>query len=179
MRPAARPNNAALIHATITLLIPVMNVRDPTNAPGLTSWKYTEKKNPPEMPTRITTDDSRTATTVAANTRGTTSVWIGLIPITRSASSSSRMVRAPRSAHIAVAPAPATTSTVTIGPVWLTVPNDAPVPEKSAAPNSTSSTLKVNTVSTVNGIDSINVGTSETLATNHVCRRYSRHANGR
>jgi len=28
MSPAARPNNAALIHATITLLIPVMNVSE-------------------------------------------------------------------------------------------------------------------------------------------------------
>ncbi len=69
----------------------------------------------------ITTEDSSTATRVAASTRGTTSAWIGLIPITRSASSSSRIVRAPRSAHIAVAPAPATTSTVTIGPTWVTV----------------------------------------------------------
>jgi hypothetical protein len=39
--------------------------------------------------------------------------------------------------------------------------------------------LKVNTVKTVNGIDNINVGTSETRATNHVCNKYSRHANGR
>jgi hypothetical protein len=39
--------------------------------------------------------------------------------------------------------------------------------------------LNVNTVNTVNGIDSINVGTSETRATNHVCNKYSRQANGR
>ena len=74
---------------------------------------------------------------------------MGLMPITRSASSSSRIVRAPRSAHIAVAPAPATTSTVTIGPIWRTVPSAAPVPEKSAAPNSFSRMLKVNVSSTV------------------------------
>ena len=58
------------------------------------------------------------------------------------------MVRAPRSAHIAVAPAPETTSTVTIGPIWLTVPIAAPVPEKSAAPNSLSRMLNVKTNST-------------------------------
>ena len=58
------------------------------------------------------------------------------------------MVRAPRSAHIAVAPAPETTSTVTIGPIWLTVPTAAPVPEKSVAPNSPSRMLNVNTSST-------------------------------
>jgi hypothetical protein len=46
------------------------------------------------------------------------------------------------------------------------VPSDAPVLEKSAAPNSTSSTLRVNTVNTVNGTDSVNVGTSDTRATN-------------
>ncbi|SKU62184.1 Uncharacterised protein [Mycobacteroides abscessus subsp. abscessus] len=38
------------------------------------------------------------------------------MPSTCIASISSRMVRAPRSAQIAVAPAPATTSTVTTGP---------------------------------------------------------------
>ena len=59
------------------------------------------------------------------------------------------MVRAPRSAHIAVAPAPATTNTVTIGPICRTVPSAAPVPEKSAAPNSLSRMLKVNVNSTV------------------------------
>src|SRR5246500_5969935 len=165
MRPAARPNNAALIHATITLLIPVMNVSDPTNAPGLTSWKYTEKKNPPEMPTGITTDDSRTATMVAANTRGTTSDWIGLIPMTRSASSSSRMVRAPRSAHMAVAPAPDTTSTVTIGPIWVTVPSPAPMPARSDAPNSISRMLNVKTSNTEYGMVNNSAGKTETLAT--------------
>ena len=127
----------------------------------------------------VTSDASSSATIVAASTRGTTSAWIGLMPSTRSASSSSRMVRAPRSAHIAVAPAPATTSTVTIGPIWVTVPSAAPVPEKSAAPISTSRMLRVKTVSTVNGIASISVGTIDTRATNHVCRSISRHAKGR
>ncbi len=77
------------------------------------------------------------------------------------------MVRAPRSAHIAVAPAPATTNTVTIGPIWVTVPLAAPVPEKSAAPNSANKILKVNTSNTLNGMDSKTVGSSDTLATNH------------
>jgi hypothetical protein len=104
---------------------------------------------------------------------------MGSIPITFSASSSSRIVRAPKSAHIAVAPAPATTSTVTIGPIWVTVPNAAPVPEKSAAPNSTRRTLKVKTSNTVNGIDSISVGMIDTRATNHDCWISSRHAKGR
>jgi len=103
---------------------------------------------------------------------------MGLIPITRNASSSSRMVRAPRSAHIAVAPAPATTNTVTMGPIWVTVPYAAPVPEKSAAPNSINKMLNVKINSTVNGIASINVDITDTRATNQDCNKNSRHANG-
>ena len=138
--------------------MPVSSVRPATNAPGVTCWTNTEKKNAPTSPPGSPPTTAATPPTVAASTRGTTSAWIGLMPITRSASSSSRMVRAPRSAHIAVAPAPATTSTVTIGPIWLTVPIAAPVPEKSAAPNSISRMLKVNTINTVNGIASISAG---------------------
>ena len=78
------------------------------------------------------------------------------------------MVRAPRSAHMAVAPAPETTSTVTIGPIWFTVPIAAPVPEKSDAPNSVSRTLKVNTSNTEYGIVSISAGKTETRATNQL-----------
>ncbi|SKX93336.1 Uncharacterised protein [Mycobacteroides abscessus subsp. abscessus] len=60
---------------------------------------------------------SNSATPVEAITRGTTSRCTGLIPSTSIASISSRIVRAPRSAQIAVAPAPATMSTVTMGPI--------------------------------------------------------------
>src|SRR6185312_2776387 len=148
--------------------MPVSSVRPATNAPGDTCWTYTQNKNAPESPTKITVAESAKATVVAANTRGTTSAWIGLMPITRSASSSSRMVRAPRSAHMAVAPAPETTSTVTIGPIWFTVPIAAPVPEKSDAPNSVSRTLKVNTSNTEYGIVSISAGKTDTLATNQL-----------
>src|SRR5882762_2439981 len=130
------------------------------------------------IPTMVTSDTSAAATNVAASTRGTTNDCTGLMPSTRSASSSSRMVRAPRSAHIAVAPAPDTTSTVTIGPICVTAPNAVPVPEKSAAPNSTNKMLRVKTVRTVNGMDSIRVGTMDTRATNQDCSINSRHANG-
>ena len=126
----------------------------------------------------ITVADSANATVVAASTRGTTSAWIGLMPITRSASISSRMVRAPRSAHMAVAPAPETTSTVTIGPIWLTVPIAAPVPAKSDAPNSVNRMLKVNTSNTEYGIVNISAGKTDTRATNQLWSMYSCHANG-
>ncbi|CAG6935488.1 hypothetical protein PICSAR15_04425 [Mycobacterium avium subsp. paratuberculosis] len=111
---------------------------------------------------------SSNATTVDASTRGTTSRWIGSMPSTRIASISSRMVRAPRSAQIAVAPAPATTSTVTTGPSWVMVPNAVPAPERSAAPISRSRMFKVNATNTVNGIDTNSVGTSDTRAIIHV-----------
>ena len=84
----------------------------------------------------ITAPLSSSATNVEATTRGTTRRWIGSMPSTSSASISSRMVRAPRSAQIAVDPAPATTSTVTSGPNWVTAASAAPAPEMSAAPNS-------------------------------------------
>ena len=86
------------------------------------------------------------------------------MPSTRIASISSRMVRAPRSAQIAVAPAPATTSTVTTGPSWVMVPNAVPAPDKSAAPISRSRILSVNATRTVNGMDTNSVGTNDTRA---------------
>ena len=97
------------------------------------------------------------------------------MPSTRMASISSRMVRAPRSAQIAVAPAPATTNTVTTGPSWVMVPNAVPAPERSAAPISRSRMLRVNATSTVNGMATSSVGTSETRAIIHVCSRNSRN----
>ena len=96
--------------------------------------------------------------TVAAITRGTTSRWIGSMPSTSIASISSRMVRAPRSAQMAVEPAPATTSTVVSGPSWVTAPIAAPAPDRSAAPNWASSTLSVKISSTVSGIETMMVG---------------------
>ncbi len=67
-----------------------------------------------------------------------------------------------------MAPAPETTSTVTIGPIWLTVPIAAPVPPKSEAPNSVNRMLKVNTSNTEYGIVSISAGKTETRATNQL-----------
>ncbi|CKT31433.1 Uncharacterised protein [Mycobacterium tuberculosis] len=128
--------------------------------------RNTEQKNAPISPVAVTTEFSANDTVVAASTRGAASAWIGLMPITRSASSSSRMVRAPRSAHMAVAPAPATTKTVTIGALWFTVKIAQPVPEKSAAPMSVSKTLKRNPEITAHGIVINTPGSVDTRATN-------------
>ena len=89
------------------------------------------------------------------------------------------MVRDPRSAHIAVAPAPATISTVTKGPTCVTAPKAAPAPDRSAAPSSRSRMFRVKLTSTVNGIATSTVGASDTRATNQDCSRNSRHWNGR
>ncbi|CNH02734.1 Uncharacterised protein [Mycobacterium tuberculosis] len=101
------------------------------------------------------------------------------MPSTRMASISSRMVRAPRSAQIAVAPAPATTSTVTTGPSWVMVPNAVPAPDRSAAPISRSRMLRVKATRTVNGMDTSSVGTNDTRAIIQVCSRNSPSWNGR
>src|SRR6478672_7630964 len=88
------------------------------------------------MPMTTTKLLSSNATKPEANIRGVTKRCTGLIPSTSIASISSRMVRDPRSAQMAVEPAPATINTVTSGPTCVTAPNAAPAPDKSAAPSS-------------------------------------------
>src|SRR5215211_4279699 len=56
---------------------------------------------------------NRPVTTISARKRGTTRFLIGSTPSTCSASSSSRILRAPRSAVMAVPPTPARTMAVT------------------------------------------------------------------
>ncbi len=97
------------------------------------------------------------------------------MPSTSIASISSRMVRAPKSAQMAVDPAPATTSTVVNGPSWVTAPIAAPAPDRSAAPNWASRTLRVNMRRTVSGIETMMVGRNATLMMNQHCRMNSRH----
>ncbi len=67
---------------------------------------------------------------------------------------------------MAVDPAPATTSTVTSGPSWVTAPMAAPAPETSAAPNSASRMFSVKMSSTVSGIDTARVGRNATRIRN-------------
>src|SRR6201997_651090 len=178
MRPAIRPKTVALTIATMTSGSPVTSVMLATNEPGVTCWKNTPKKNPPTRPVNVTSDEISNETSVTASNLGARSARTGSTPITRNASSSSRIVRAPRSAQIAAAPDPETTRTVTNGPISFTVVTEAPVPDRSAAPNSTSSTLKRKTDSTVNGMAKNIAGSNDTRATNHVCSRNSRQAKG-
>jgi hypothetical protein len=80
---------------------------------------------------------------------------------------------------MAVDPAPATTSTVTRGPSWVTAPIAAPDPEMSAAPNSARRMFSVKIRSTVSGIETARVGRNATRIRNQLCRMNSRHWNGR
>ena len=80
---------------------------------------------------------------------------------------------------MAVEPAPATTSTVTSGPSWVTEARAAPAPDTSAAPNSVSSKLKMKMISTVSGMDIAKVGSSDTVIRNQLKVVNSFHWNGR
>ena len=88
------------------------------------------------------------------------------MPSTSIASISSRMVRAPRSAQIAVDTAPAITSTVLSGPIWVMTAMPAPAPEMSAAPTWISRMLKVKMKSAVIGTETAMVGSSATRRMN-------------
>ena len=79
---------------------------------------------------------------------------------------------------MAVDPAPATTSTVTIGPSWVTAANPAPAPDTSAAPNSTNNRLSVKMISTVSGMATAMVGRNVTRIRNQALMTNSRNWNG-
>ena len=73
-------------------------------------------------------------TSINARKRGTTRFLIGSTPSTCSASSSSRILRAPRSAVIAVPATPASTIAVTFGPISRTAARMKNPPSRSSAP---------------------------------------------
>ena len=80
---------------------------------------------------------------------------------------------------MAVAPEPATTRTLTIGPISRTTARPAPAPERSTAPSSPSSWLSWKTMITQNGMATSRVGMNDTWAMNHDCSTNSRIWNGR
>ena len=91
-------------------------------------------QSPPAMPATLTTASRSTATRVAASSRGSTSRWSGLTPMTSIALISSRMRRDPRSAHIADPPAPAMSSAVATGACSRTTANTMAAPSCDCAP---------------------------------------------
>ena len=102
---------------------------------------------------------------------------MGSMPNTCMAAISSRMVRAPRSAQIAVPPAPATTTTVTKGPICWTEAIPEIAPERSRAPRSPSNRLTSKMTRRVNPSITRIVGMIETRVMNHACRTASRQEN--
>jgi len=121
----------------------------------------------------------KTATSMQASTRGTTSLWIGSIPSTIIASSSSRILRAPRSAAIAEPPAPAISSAVPIGAAcWITASTLAE-PVNDWAPNCLIRLPTCSAITAPNGIATSAVGMIVTDAMNHACWMNSLSWNGR
>src|SRR5215210_7652893 len=80
---------------------------------------------------------NRPVTTISARKRGTTRFLIGSTPSTWSASSSSRILRAPRSAVMAVPPTPARMIAVTNGANSRIEASTKKPPSRSMAPNRT------------------------------------------
>src|SRR6266516_4671273 len=66
------------------------------------AWLVSVTSTPPKVPKAIAKTSKRLVTRISARKRGTTRFLIGSTPRTISASSSSRILRAPRSAQIAV-----------------------------------------------------------------------------
>src|SRR4051794_32899010 len=114
-----------------------------------------------------------------ASTRGTTSRWMGSMPSTIIASSSSRILRAPRSAAIAEPPAPAISSEVAMGPASRTTARTEAEPVKDCAPNCLIRPPTWSAITAPNGIATSAVGTMVTEAMNQACWRNSRVWKGR
>ena len=91
-------------------------------------WTGTAKYHPPMIPATATIETKKTEHTVAAISRGPTRRCIGSTPMTCMASISSRMRREPRSAAIALPPAPAISSAVAIGACSRTVARSRAAP---------------------------------------------------
>src|SRR4051812_28682801 len=104
-----------------------------------------------------------------ASTRGTTSRWIGSMPSTIIASSSSRILRAPRSAAIADPPAPAISSEVAMGPASRTTARTAAEPVNDWAPNCLIRPPTSSAMTAPKGMATSAVGMIVTEAMNQAC----------
>src|SRR6188472_4213402 len=114
-----------------------------------------------------------------ARTRGTTRRWTGSMPSTIIASSSSRILRAPRSAAIADPAAPAISSDVAIGPASRTTASTAAEPVNDWAPNCLIRPPTWSAMTAPNGMATSAVGMIVTEAMNQACWRNSRVWKGR
>src|SRR5919201_6013010 len=92
---------------------------------------------PPVMPKMMAKMSNRPVTSISARKRGTTRFLTGSTPSTCSASSSSRIFRAPKSSVIAVPSTPANTIASTNGANSRIDANTKNPPKRSKAPNNT------------------------------------------
>src|SRR4051794_26126297 len=121
----------------------------------------------------------KTATSMQPSTRGTTRRWIGSMPSTIMASSSSRILRAPRSAAIAEPPAPAISSAVPMGAACCTTARTEAEPVKDCAPNCLIRLPTCSAMTAPKGMATRAVGMIVTEAMNHACWMNSRVWKGR
>ena len=98
-------------------------------------WLTPLATSPPKMPKSTAKTSNIPVTSISARKRGTTRFFTGSTPSTCKASSSSRILRAPRSAVIAVPATPATTTEVTSGANSRTEAKMKKPPRRSSEPN--------------------------------------------
>jgi hypothetical protein len=99
-------------------------------------WLTSLATRPPKMPNSTANTSNMPVTSIKARNRGTTRFFTGSTPSTCNASSSSRILRAPRSAVIAVPATPASTIAVTNGANSRIDASTKKPPRRSLAPNS-------------------------------------------
>ena len=126
------------------------------------------------MADSATTTLSRAPTVTAAAMRGATRRWIGLRPMTRMASTSSRTVWEPRPAHTADPTAPAISREVTNGAPWRSTPMPLTAPVKDVAPICWATAPTWTATMTPNGMATRIVGRKATRVMNQACSKNSR-----
>src|SRR5437588_4547839 len=120
---------------------------------------------PPKIPNKSAYTSNSPVTNINAKNRGTTRFLTGSTPSTCNASSSSRILRAPRSAVIAVPATPANTIASTNGANSLIDANTKNPPRRSKAPNNTKKFAACKPgASYPNAIVEINNGNQQTAA---------------
>src|SRR5690606_30736358 len=127
------------------------------------------------MPATDTSDTSITPTVLAAQRRGVTRRCTGLTDITSIAASSSRILRAPRSAVIAEPPAPAISRAVATGAASRTMARTIAAPVVDSAPSWREKAPTCRAITAPKGIEISTTGMLVTLAMNQHWRRYSFH----
>src|SRR5262245_32036577 len=132
--PTIAANTTALPIANQTSSILANAPNDALKLPSVTSLTVVAMMNDAITAEARMTAISTGARIIRATNRGTTKYRTGSTPITRNASSSSRIARAPRSDAIADAAAPPINKPAVSGAPWRTTPTPLAAPTIDAAP---------------------------------------------